>query len=107
MATAVEAFAERKFGPGGPFHPNTPGAWSDSPGFRGAPRSTTRSSKPAFPFKPSISSTPFGKFPGTVPTVFIMNYVQAHHLDLEFYDRFFKPGVYLRTHAGHMERWHG
>jgi hypothetical protein len=26
MAAAVEAFAERKFGPGGPFHPGTPGA---------------------------------------------------------------------------------
>ena len=35
-----------------------------------------------------------------------MNYVQAHHLDLDFYDRFFKPGAYLRTHAEHMQRWH-
>jgi hypothetical protein len=42
-----------------------------------------------------------------VPSVFIMNYVQAHHLDLDFYDRFFKPGAYLRTHAEHMQRWHG
>ena len=48
----------------------------------------------------------FGKFPGTVPSVFIMNDVQAHHLDLDFYDRFFKPGAYLRTHAEHMRRWH-
>jgi hypothetical protein len=48
----------------------------------------------------------FGKFPGTVPSVFIMNYVQAHHLDLDFYDRFCKPGAYLRTHAEHMQRWH-
>jgi hypothetical protein len=48
----------------------------------------------------------FGRFPGTVPTVFILNYVQAHHLDLDFYDRFFKPGAYLRTHAEHMQRWH-
>ena len=48
----------------------------------------------------------FGKFPGTVPTVFLLNYVQAHHLDLGFYDRFFKPGAYLRTHAEHMDRWH-
>jgi hypothetical protein len=23
----------------------------------------------------------------------ILNYVQAHHLDLEFYDRFFKPAA--------------
>ena len=48
----------------------------------------------------------FGKFPGTVPSVFIMNYVQAHHLDLEFYDRFLRQGAYLRTHAEHMQRWH-
>ena len=48
----------------------------------------------------------FGKFPGTVPTLFILNYVQAHHLDLEFYDHFFQPGAYLRTHADHMQRWH-
>ena len=35
MAAAVEAIAERKLGPGGPFHPDTPGAWTDSPGVRG------------------------------------------------------------------------
>ena len=50
--------------------------------------------------------SPFGKFPGTVPTLFILNYLQAHHLDLEFYDRFFEPGAYLRSHADHMQRWH-
>jgi len=33
-------------------------------------------------------------------------YLQAHHLDLEFYDTFFKPGAYLKTHADPMERWH-
>ena len=42
-----------------------------------------------------------------MPTVFILNYVQAHHLDLDFYDRFFKTGAYLRTHAEHVQRWHG
>jgi hypothetical protein len=38
--------------------------------------------------------------------VFIMNDVQACHLGFGFYDRFFKPGAYLRTHAEHMQRWH-
>jgi hypothetical protein len=41
-----------------------------------------------------------------VPSVFILNYLQAHHLDLDFCDRFFRPGACLRTHAGHMRRWH-
>jgi pyruvate-formate lyase-activating enzyme len=38
----------------------------------------------------------FGKFPGTVPSVVATIYLQAHHLDLEFYDAFYKPGAYLR-----------
>jgi hypothetical protein len=33
--------------------------------------------------------------------------LQAHHLDLEFYNNFYKPGSYLRSHAHHMARWHG
>jgi hypothetical protein len=47
----------------------------------------------------------FGKFPGTVPSMLATIYLQAHHLDLEFYDAFYQPGAYLRTHADHMARW--
>ncbi len=36
----------------------------------------------------------------------IATYLQAHHLDLEFYDHFFEPGAYLETHANHMAKWH-
>jgi len=49
----------------------------------------------------------FGKFPGTVPSIFLITYLQAHHLDLDFYDRFYKPGAYLNTHTKHMTCWHG
>jgi hypothetical protein len=106
MAAAVEAFAERKYGVGGPFHRDTPGAWSDSPGFRGSAHVHDEEFKACVALQAQYVFDAFGKFPGTVPTVFIMNYVQAHHLDLDFYDRFFKPGAYLRTHAEHMKRWH-
>jgi hypothetical protein len=103
----VEAFAERKFGPGGPFHPGTPGAWTDSPGVRGSAQIHDPAFKACVARQAQYVFDTFGKFPGTVPSVFIMNYVQAHHLDLDFYDRFFRPGAYLRTHAEHMQRWHG
>ena len=43
----------------------------------------------------------FGRFPATVPPVFIKTYLQAHRLDTGFYDRHFGPGSYLRTHARH------
>jgi hypothetical protein len=106
MASAVAAFAGRKFGAGGPFDRGTPGAWSDSPGFRGSAQVHDATFKACVGLQAQYVFDTFGKFPGTVPTVFILNYVQAHHLDLDFYDRFFKPGAYLRTHAEHMERWH-
>jgi hypothetical protein len=48
----------------------------------------------------------FGKLPGTVPTVHVLMYLQAQHLDTEFYDTFFAPGAYLGTHADHQARWH-
>ena len=31
---------------------------------------------------------------------------QAHHLDLEFYDKFYQPGAYTETQGNHMEQWH-
>ena len=39
--------------------------------------------------------------------MYALMYLEAQHIDLEFYDHYFGPGVYLRTHADHMERWHG
>lgn len=48
----------------------------------------------------------YGRFPGTVDTVHLMWFMQVHHLDLNFYDRFFKPGAYGPTHLAHMSRWH-
>jgi hypothetical protein len=38
--------------------------------------------------------------------VWVMNFLQAQHLDLDFYDRYFRPGAYLRTHRDHMQVWH-
>jgi hypothetical protein len=106
MAAAVEAFAARKFGPGGPYHRDTPGAWSDSPGVRGSAQVHSPEFKACVSLQAQYVYDTFGKFPGTVPSLMILNYVQAHHLDLEFYDRFFRPGAYLQTHADHMATWH-
>jgi hypothetical protein len=48
----------------------------------------------------------FGKLPGTMPTVHVLMYLQAQHLDTDFYDELFGPGAYLGTHAEHQVRWH-
>jgi hypothetical protein len=41
----------------------------------------------------------YGRFPGTIDAMHLMRMLQAHHLDTDFYDRFFRPGAYGATHA--------
>ena len=106
MRLAVEGLCERKFGPGGPFHPDTPGPWKDSAKVRSAAQVHDKRFKECVALQAQYLYDTFGKFPGTVPSMFLIMYLQAHHLDLDFYDEFYKPGAYLRTHADHMERWH-
>lgn len=48
----------------------------------------------------------YGPFPARFPTILLRIYAQAHHLELDFYDKFYQQGAYLQTHAEHMERWH-
>ena len=106
MRAAVEAFSERKFGRGGPFNPETPGSWSESAKVRGAAQVHSEEFKDLIALEAQYVLDRFGKFPGTVPTTFCLTYLQAHHLDLEFYDHHFGPGAYLPTQAEHMARWH-
>ena len=106
MAEAVEALAQRKFGPGGVYNPETPGAWQESSVVRGSAQPYTEQFKGCVALQAQYIFDRFGKFPGTVPTLFIMNYVQAQHIDTDFYDRFFRAGAYLKTHAEHLQRWH-
>jgi hypothetical protein len=106
MRAAVEALCERKFGRGGPYHPDTPGPWKDSTKVRSAARVHDEEFRECVAIQAQYIFDTFGKFPGTVPSIFLITYLQAQHLDPEFYDRFYKPGAYLKTHAMHMSRWH-
>ncbi|GBE67321.1 hypothetical protein MFM001_37830 [Mycobacterium sp. MFM001] len=106
VAAGVEKLVARKYGPGGPFHPDTPGPWSDSPKVRASalPREGIQE---LVTLEASYIYDTFGKLPGTVPTVHVLMYLQAQHLDTDFYDELFGPGAYLATHAEHQARWHG
>jgi hypothetical protein len=106
MRAAVDALCERKFGPGGPFNPDTPGPWEDSPKVRSAAKVHDERFRECVAKQAQYVFDTFGKFPGTMPSMFLIMYLQAHHIDLQFYDKFYKPGAYLKTHAEHMERWH-
>jgi hypothetical protein len=49
----------------------------------------------------------YGRFPGGTDAMHLMWVFQAHHIDTDYYDRFFGPGAYGPTYAEHMARWHG
>ena len=106
MRAAVDAICARKFGPGGPFNAETPGHWKDTPGIRSAALFHDERFRECVALQAQYVYNTFGKFPGTVPSIFLIMYLQAHHIDLGFYDKFYKEGAYLHTHARHMERWH-
>ncbi len=48
----------------------------------------------------------YGRFPAGVDAMHLMWLMQAHHLDTDYYDSFFRPGAYGPTHADHMAIWH-
>lgn len=48
----------------------------------------------------------YGRFPAHVDAMYVPGiWVQAHHLDLEYYDKFYVNG-YSETQAKHQELWH-
>jgi hypothetical protein len=47
-----------------------------------------------------------GRFPAHVDAMYVPGvWLQAHHLDLEYYDQLYREG-YTETQAHHQERWH-
>lgn len=106
MHEAVRRFVDRKFGPGGIYDPERPGPYRDNGGIKAR---TDRSSDDFAQYLASLAHDiheTFGRFPATQPSVSVGPYTQAQHIDLEFYDRFYKDGAYLDSHRSHQAVWH-
>lgn len=110
MAAAVDAVVEAKFGPGGPFNLETesPSPYLQRNEFVSAvPRHSDALVQCVKDICTYIYDT-YGRFPPHVDAITPSgSWIQAHHLDLDFYDRFFEAGAYTETQARHMELWHG
>ena len=48
----------------------------------------------------------YGRFPASVDTMHLMWFMQAHHLDLDYYATYFRPGACSESHLTHMATWH-
>ncbi|MFC6993917.1 hypothetical protein ACFQH3_20700 [Haladaptatus sp. GCM10025707] len=106
MRAAVEEFVERKFGPEGAYDPRTGGPWKESDKVKQTVSPYSDEMVDCLTEIVQYVYDKHGKFPGTIPTMVLPGYVQAHHLDTKFYDSHYQPGAYLDTHADHMRRWH-
>jgi len=105
MRAAVEGFLALKFGPGGAYDPATAGPFRDNAALKAT------ASRPSEELIDCVVATAdyiyqtFGKFPGTVPSIFIRYYTQAHRLETGFYDKFFSANSYLDSHKRSVARW--
>ncbi|TQV86319.1 hypothetical protein FKG94_00775 [Exilibacterium tricleocarpae] len=105
MGAAVDAVLERKFGSGGPYNAKTLGPYKNNAGIRGRAMPHGEEFRNCVVTIAQYIFDTFGRFPASVPSIFAMMYLQAHALDTDFYDKYFSPGAYLRTHARYATDW--
>lgn len=105
MRTAVEAVVKRKFGAGGPFNPRTKGPYKETDAVRKSGAPVNDEFIDCVATMAQYVQDTFGRFPAKVPAMLTLMYLQAHKLDTDFYDRYFEPGAYLKTHADHDKNW--
>jgi hypothetical protein len=48
----------------------------------------------------------YGRFPGATDAMHLPWVMQVHHIDTDYYNRFFGGDAYGPTHAAHMTNWH-
>jgi hypothetical protein len=48
----------------------------------------------------------YGRFPAFIDPMFVRLVFQAHHLDVEFYDRHYRGDPLTDRHREHLTRWH-
>ena len=109
MDAAVDAVVEAKFGSGGLYDPENESTSAFSNHHElvtGVPRYSDALVQCVKDICNYIYQT-YGRFPSHVDAISTPGcWVQAHHLDLEFYDRFYKKGAYTEAQRDHMTLWH-
>ena len=108
MDEAVEAFVQKKFGPGAPYTAEYEGIttfknWQKVRNDYNRP--TQLSIDQVKSFFNYIYET-YGTIPVTSDTKLLPVWLQVHHLDLDFYENHFTKEMVTDTHRNHMQLWH-
>ena len=108
MNDAVDAFIEKKFGAGGLYTSDYSGIvpfgdWKKvQPGYPVPGKEVIQIIKDYCNY---IFDT-YGRFPATFDTIVMPEWLQVHHLEEEFYDKYGLDKLVNETHRRHMELWH-
>lgn len=108
MDDVVDAFVEKKFGQGGVFAPDCSspvpfGDWEKvQPGYAVPSEQAIQITKDYCNY---IFDT-FGRFPATFDTIVMPEWLQVHHLEEEFYDKYGLGKLVNETQRKHMRLWH-
>lgn len=111
MDAAIDAFLDKKFGPGSVTAPDYQGrvvgvkdeTWAR---LRTAyPKYSEDSIEAAKAYCSYIFDT-YGRFPARYDNKTMPVWIQAHHLEMGFYDKYFQQELVNDTHRRHMDIWH-
>jgi hypothetical protein len=108
MDAAVDAVVAKKFGPNGTFNPfaKKPVPYKNRADFlRQVPRTPEKTVQICKETCRYIWDT-FGTFPAFAPPTVLYVYIQAQHIELDFYDKYYDGPAYLKSHKDHMSKWH-
>jgi len=108
MDEAVERVLEYKFGKGGLFSADYPRdkAFKDPSIATKVSEYNKEGVECVKAFCRYVIET-YGRFPAFVDPVNLPAAVTIHHLDLDFYDKYYKPEVITGEQKNHMKAWHG
>ena len=107
MEHAVYAFLDYKYGKKGVWTDPNFGPWKDNATVQdGMDRYSQQNIDAVVAYCEYVYNR-YGRFPGNTGPLRSLMVYQAHHLDLEFYDRFYAPGAYTDRQREHFARWHG
>jgi hypothetical protein len=107
MEAAVRAVVELKFGPDGVFRRGTrTGAWREPAWIAEAAAPLSPAAVDATIAYATYVWERYGRFPAHAPPFRTVLGFQASHVDVEFYDRFYRPEALAATQRQHLARWH-
>jgi hypothetical protein len=107
MDAVVDYVVDMKFGRHGLFSPDYPGkvAWRDASIPTKAAKYTEEGIACTKAYLNYVYQT-YGRFPAVVDAIQMPVAVTAHHLDLDFYDKYYPAEVLRQEQRDHMKIWH-